>query len=110
MNKLARLFEPLKLGELTLANRIVMAPMTRNRATPDGVPTDAMVAYYGQRASAGLIVAEGDEFDVFDPGFADRAGDDAGPAGEAGQQAGGLVQRLLETAQDVELRHPPLRQ
>jgi N-ethylmaleimide reductase len=53
------LFEPLVLGELHLRNRIVMAPMTRNRAQPDGVPTEAMVAYYGQRADAGLIVAEG---------------------------------------------------
>lgn len=54
-----RLFQPLQLGELRLANRIVMAPMTRNRATPEGVPTDCMVDYYAQRASAGLIVAEG---------------------------------------------------
>jgi NADPH2 dehydrogenase/N-ethylmaleimide reductase len=56
---LNHLFEPLVLGELQLRNRIVMAPMTRNRAQPDGVPTDAMVAYYSQRADAGLIVAEG---------------------------------------------------
>jgi N-ethylmaleimide reductase len=59
MSKLVRLFEPLRLGELELANRIVMAPMTRNRATADGVPTDHMVDYYAQRATAGLIVAEG---------------------------------------------------
>lgn len=54
-----RLFEPLRLGALALANRVVMAPMTRNRAHPDGVPSDLMVEYYAQRASAGLIVAEG---------------------------------------------------
>lgn len=54
-----RLFEPLTLGELRLANRIVMAPMTRNRATPDGVPTAMMAEHYTQRAEAGLIVAEG---------------------------------------------------
>ena len=53
------LFEPLLLGELRLRNRIVMAPMTRNRADADGVPTEPMAAYYGQRADAGLIVAEG---------------------------------------------------
>ena len=53
------LFEPTQLGDLKLANRIVMAPMTRNRAAPDGVPTDIMATYYAQRASAGLIVAEG---------------------------------------------------
>jgi N-ethylmaleimide reductase len=53
------LFEPVRLGALQLANRIVMAPMTRNRASPDGVPTAIMADYYGARADAGLIVAEG---------------------------------------------------
>ena len=53
------LFDPLALGELTLTNRVVMAPMTRNRADSNGVPGTAMVDYYAQRASAGLIVAEG---------------------------------------------------
>jgi len=56
---LPRLFSPVALGELRLANRIVMAPMTRNRAGVDGVPGDLMVAHYAQRADAGLIVAEG---------------------------------------------------
>jgi len=50
---------PLQLGELRLANRVVMAPMTRNRARPDGVPSDLMVEHYAQRATAGMIVAEG---------------------------------------------------
>ena len=53
------LFEPLQLGDLRLANRIVMAPMTRNRADADGVPNALMAEYYGQRGDAGLIVAEG---------------------------------------------------
>lgn len=53
------LFTPVSLGELHLANRVVMAPMTRNRASPDGVPTDLMVEYYAARADAGLLVAEG---------------------------------------------------
>lgn len=53
------LFSPTKLGRLELANRVVMAPMTRSRATNDGTPTDAMADYYRQRASAGLIVTEG---------------------------------------------------
>ena len=56
---MSRLFEPLVLGELRLANRIVMAPMTRNRADADGVPGPLMAEHYGQRAEAGLIVAEG---------------------------------------------------
>ncbi len=53
------LFEPLRLGELHLANRIVMAPMTRSRADARALATADMVEYYRQRAGAGLIVAEG---------------------------------------------------
>ena len=53
------LFEHLRLGELELGNRIVMAPMTRSRASAQAVPTAEMVDYYRQRASAGLIIAEG---------------------------------------------------
>ena len=52
------LFTPVRLGTLALTNRIVMAPLTRCRATAEHVPTDLMVEYYAQRASAGLIVAE----------------------------------------------------
>ena len=52
------LFEPARLGALHLPNRLVMAPMTRNRAAADGVPLPIMDTYYAQRASAGLIVAE----------------------------------------------------
>ncbi|AJT61792.1 N-ethylmaleimide reductase [Streptomyces lydicus] len=54
----SRLFEPARLGTLCLPNRLVMAPMTRNRATADGVPQPIMATYYAQRASAGLIIAE----------------------------------------------------
>ena len=53
------LFSPVALGAIELANRIVMAPMTRDRAGPGDVPTPLMVEYYAQRASAGLIVTEG---------------------------------------------------
>ncbi len=53
------LFEPVRLGALALQNRFVMAPMTRDRAGPGDVPTDLMVEYYRQRASAGMIVTEG---------------------------------------------------
>lgn len=53
------LFTPVRLGDLDLANRIAMAPMTRDRAGPGDVPTALMVEYYRQRASAGLIVTEG---------------------------------------------------
>ncbi|KFG90964.1 12-oxophytodienoate reductase [Sphingobium herbicidovorans NBRC 16415] len=53
------IFSPVTLGDIALANRIVMAPMTRDRAGPGDVPTDIMVDYYRQRAGAGLIVTEG---------------------------------------------------
>ncbi|MQS34129.1 alkene reductase [Streptomyces katsurahamanus] len=53
------LFEPTRLGDLTLPNRMVMAPMSRARADADGTPGTLMADYYAQRASAGLIVAEG---------------------------------------------------
>ena len=53
------LFEPFAFGRITLRNRLVMAPMTRNRATADHVPTAIMATYYAQRASMGLIVTEG---------------------------------------------------
>ncbi|MFI2209198.1 alkene reductase [Streptomyces sp. NPDC020141] len=59
MNAPAALFEPVGLGHLTLPNRMVMAPMSRARADADGVPGTLMADYYAQRASAGLIVAEG---------------------------------------------------
>ena len=49
---------PLILGDLHLKNRVVMAPLTRSRATDDRVPTDMMAQYYAQRASAGLIISE----------------------------------------------------
>ncbi|WP_327177308.1 alkene reductase [Streptomyces sp. NBC_01335] len=51
-------FDPADLGTLRLPNRLVMAPLTRNRATADGVPTPLMATYYAQRATAGLIIAE----------------------------------------------------
>ncbi|MBM6622441.1 alkene reductase [Micrococcaceae bacterium RIT802] len=53
------MFHPLTLGDLELANRLVMAPLTRSRSALDGVPTDDVVEYYRQRASMGLIVSEG---------------------------------------------------
>src|SRR5262245_16092683 len=52
------LFTPIKVGPLTLPNRIVMAPLTRSRAGPGNVPTSLSALYYAQRASAGLIISE----------------------------------------------------
>ena len=54
------LFTPIRLGGLELPNRIVMAPLTRNRAgQPGNVPQPINATYYAQRASAGLIITEG---------------------------------------------------
>lgn len=53
------LFEPYKLGSIILKNRMVMAPLTRRRAIDHNIPNSLMAEYYGQRASAGLIIAEG---------------------------------------------------
>lgn len=52
------LFDPIRIGRLTLPNRIIMPPLTRGRTGGAGIP-DALVAeYYAQRASAGLLIAE----------------------------------------------------
>lgn len=53
------LFSPVQIGRYTLANRMVMAPMTRSRADDAGVPSDLVQTYYAQRSSAGLIISEG---------------------------------------------------
>ncbi|MFI9720867.1 alkene reductase [Streptomyces sp. NPDC052396] len=58
-SKESRLLHPARLGPLSLPNGLVMAPLTRNRAGADGVPGPMMATYYAQRASAGLIIAEG---------------------------------------------------
>lgn len=53
------LFTPMRIGDITVRNRLAMAPMTRQRTGLDGVPNDLNVEYYRQRASAGLLVSEG---------------------------------------------------
>jgi N-ethylmaleimide reductase len=53
------LFDKFSFRSLQLANRMVMAPLTRSRATPQHTPNDLMATYYGQRATAGLIITEG---------------------------------------------------
>src|ERR1700758_1086484 len=52
------IFSPFELGPLQLPNRVVMAPMTRNRAGPGNAPTPLNATYYAQRAGAGLIISE----------------------------------------------------
>ena len=54
----SKLLSPYRLGALDLPNRLVMAPLTRNRAAAGNVPTPLMAEYYAQRASAGLLISE----------------------------------------------------
>ncbi|WNI18466.1 alkene reductase [Actinacidiphila sp. ITFR-21] len=68
------LFDPIEVGKLTLANRIVMAPMTRNRAGEGGVPTALAAEYYAQRASAGLLITEGTQPSPVGQGYVDTPG------------------------------------
>jgi N-ethylmaleimide reductase len=75
MSTPAKLFEPLKLGPITLPNRFVMAPLTRNRAVPPGmVPSPLAIDYYGQRASAGLLVTEASQVSQQGQGYQDTPG------------------------------------
>ncbi|MBB3870819.1 alkene reductase [Brevundimonas mediterranea] len=68
------LFSPYDLGPVTLSNRIVMAPLTRNRAGPGFVPGDLAVEYYRQRATAGLIIAEATQISQQGQGYQDTPG------------------------------------
>src|SRR3954468_13561620 len=70
-----KLFEPYKLGPITLPNRLVMAPLTRNRAVPPGmVPSPLAIDYYGQRASAGLLITEASQVSQQGQGYQDTPG------------------------------------
>jgi len=69
------LFTPVRMGKLELRNRIVMAPLTRMRASnPKHAPTHLHAEYYGQRASAGLIIGECTEISPDGYGWADTPG------------------------------------
>lgn len=70
----ATLFQPYPLGPLTLANRIVMAPLTRNRAGDGLVPSPLASTYYAQRASAGLIITEATQVSAQAQGYQDTPG------------------------------------
>jgi len=68
------LFSPLRVGEIDLANRIVMAPLTRNRAAPGQVPSTLAIDYYRQRATAGLIISEATQISPAGQGYLDTPG------------------------------------
>ncbi len=67
------LYEPVQFGDLQLANRVVMAPLTRNRS-PDAIPRDITATYYAQRATAGLIVTEATAVSHQGQGYSDVPG------------------------------------
>jgi len=72
------LYDPIRVGDIALANRIVMAPLTRNRAGAGQVPTELMLQYYRQRANpetgAGLIVTEASQISPMGQGYLDTPG------------------------------------
>jgi N-ethylmaleimide reductase len=68
------LFEPFRLGDLTLPNRIVMAPLTRNRAAAGFVPSDLAPQYYAMRADAGLLITEASQISQQGQGYQDTPG------------------------------------
>jgi 2,4-dienoyl-CoA reductase-like NADH-dependent reductase (Old Yellow Enzyme family) len=71
---MSTLFDPLQVGELTVPNRIFMAPLTRSRAGAERMPNPLMAEYYAQRASAGLIVSEATVVSPLGVGYADTPG------------------------------------
>ncbi|MNJ99206.1 N-ethylmaleimide reductase [compost metagenome] len=98
-----QLFTPIKVGDLTLPNRVIMAPLTRSRAIGGGrVPNELMVEYYVQRASAGLILTEATAVTPQGVGYADTPGiwSEEQVAGwkkvtDAVHKAGGLISLQL---------------
>lgn len=107
------LFEPFALGRIKLSNRVVMAPMTRNRADEAGIPSEAAVTYYRQRAGAGLILTEATQPSAAGKGYPGTPGihDDAQQAewarvGEAVHAEGGhIFCQLMHTGR---IGHPSL--
>jgi 2,4-dienoyl-CoA reductase-like NADH-dependent reductase (Old Yellow Enzyme family) len=96
------LFDPLRVGALDLPNRVIMAPLTRARATEDRVPTALMRDYYVQRASAGLILTEATSVTAMGVGYERTPGiwSDAQVAGwrmitDAVHEAGGRIMMQL---------------
>ncbi len=72
--RMTTLFDPIRIGDIDLANRIVMAPLTRNRAAPGQVPSGLAIEYYRQRASAGLIISEASPVCPEGQGYVDTPG------------------------------------
>jgi N-ethylmaleimide reductase len=71
---MSTLFDPIQFGDIAAANRVVMAPLTRDRAGPGRTPTALMATYYGQRAGAGMIVSEATQISPVGQGYLDTPG------------------------------------
>src|SRR5258708_2091627 len=74
MSNATKLFEPYKLGPITASKPTVMAPLTRNRAVAGMVPNPLAIEYYGQRASAGLLITEASQISQQGQGYQDTPG------------------------------------
>ncbi len=109
------LFDPIAIGALRLPNRIIMAPLTRNRANPaDDAPHALNATYYAQRATAGLIVSEASQVSLQGKGYAFTPGiySDAQVAGwklvtDAVHAAGGRI--VLQLWHVGRISHPSLQ-
>jgi len=109
-----QLLSPVRLGDLELPNRVLMAPMTRQRAAAGNVPTDLNATYYAQRASAGLIVSEATQVSPQGVGYPGTPGihDDAQVAGwrlvtQAVHAQGGRI--FLQLWHVGRISHPDLQ-
>ncbi len=108
-----KMFKPIVLGEIPLKNRLIMAPMTRNRSTVDGLATELMATYYAQRTCAGLIITEGIQPSIVGQGFMNTPGlhdekqvDSWKQVTQAVHQAGGrIVAQLMHSGR---IGHPAL--
>lgn len=108
------LLTPIRVGRYKLRNRVVMAPLTRRRATNDHVPTDIMKIYYEQRASAGLIIAEATNISLQANGYMNSPGiysheqvEAWQPITEAVHNKGGLI--FLQLWHVGRVSHPLLQ-
>ena len=89
--EMSSLFEPLVVGDLTLPNRVVMAPLTRCRASDGRVPNALMTEYYGQRVGAGLIISEATSVSPMGVGYPDTPGIWSEPQVEGWKRITGAV-------------------
>ncbi|WP_193165329.1 alkene reductase [Microbulbifer hainanensis] len=74
MSKYPSLFSPLQIGAIDVQNRVLMAPLTRSRASDNGVPSPMAATYYRQRASAGLIISEATQVSPMGKGYDNTPG------------------------------------